>query len=345
MMEGGSLGPSVWAVSDGRAGNVAQVRAITDALSEPSRWMRIAHIRGEGAKGEPLILTPQRPWTWLPSALWPAPKFGLPPEQRRKLVEPWPTLWIAAGRRAAPYTAAMRKWSGGATFCVQILDPKMDPLRFDLLVTPAHDDVSGVNVVKTAGSPAYFPPENIEEAGLAFADLADEQGKSCVVVLGGKSKAHDFSEEAVARLLKTLRELAGAGWRLRITTSRRTPDEVVARFRSFAGEVGAKMWTGPNDGANPYLAWLVFSDAAIVTEDSANMLSEAAYHGLPVHIAKLSGGSKKFDRLHQSLIDHGAARWLGEGLENWSYKPLREAERVADIIVDKLLERHAKQVA
>jgi len=32
MAETGSLGPSVWAVSDGRAGNAAQVRAVLQAL-------------------------------------------------------------------------------------------------------------------------------------------------------------------------------------------------------------------------------------------------------------------------------------------------------------------------
>ena len=92
-----SLGPSIWAVSDGRAGNAAQVRAVTAALGATSRWMRIAHIAGAAHRQEPLVLTPRAPWRWLPADRWPAPLQALPKAQRASLVAPWPTVWIAAG--------------------------------------------------------------------------------------------------------------------------------------------------------------------------------------------------------------------------------------------------------
>lgn len=340
MAETGSLGPSVWAVSDGRAGNAAQVRAVLQALGDTRRWIQIAHINGAAHRSQPLELTPRLPWTLLPADKWPSPLASLPRDQRALLTEPWPTVWIAAGRRSAPLTRAIRDLSGGKTLTVQILDPKIAPENFDLLVTPEHDEVSGPNVIRTVGSPSYFPPDLIEQAGQSFADLADERSKSAIIILGGTSKAHTFTEAAADRLIAQLRILAGQGWRLRITTSRRTPVPVVAKFRAMADEIGARFWAGPEDGENPYLAWLVFSDCAIVTEDSANMLSDAAWHNLPIHIARLEGRSDKFDKLHQSLIDHGAARWFGGVLETWSYPALREADRVADAIVARLLERH-----
>jgi len=68
------LGPSIWAVSDGRAGNAAQVRAIVSALSETRRWLQIGHIVGSGHRSEPITLNPRAPWTWLPGANWPAPR-------------------------------------------------------------------------------------------------------------------------------------------------------------------------------------------------------------------------------------------------------------------------------
>lgn len=340
MAETGSLGPSVWAVSDGRAGNAAQVRAVLQALGDTRRWIQIAHINGAAHRSQPLELTPRLPWTLLPADKWPSPLASLPRDQRALLTEPWPTVWIAAGRRSAPLTRAIRDLSGGKTLTVQILDPKIAPENFDLLVTPEHDEVSGPNVIRTVGSPSYFAPDLIEQAGQSFADLADERSKSAIIILGGTSKAHTFTEAAADRLIAQLRILAGQGWRLRITTSRRTPVPVVAKFRAMADEVGARFWAGPEDGENPYLAWLVFSDCAIVTEDSANMLSDAAWHNLPIHIARLEGRSDKFDKLHQSLIDHGAARWFGGVLETWSYPALREADRVADAIVARLLERH-----
>ena len=340
MAEAGSLGPSVWAVSDGRAGNAAQVRAVLQALGDTRRWIQIAHIAGEAHRADPLVLTPRIPWRWLPADKWPNPVVALPKDQRDLLGPPWPTVWVAAGRRSAALTRAVRELSGGKTLTVQILDPKISSDNFDLLVTPAHDEVSGPNVIQTIGSPSYFPPDLIEQAGQSFADLADERGKSAIVILGGNSKAHTFTDAAAERLDSQLRTLAGQGWRLRITTSRRTPVQIVARFRAMADEIGARFWAGPEDGENPYLAWLVFSDCAIVTEDSANMLSDAAWHNLPIHIARLEGRSEKFDKLHQSLIDHGAARLFGGVLETWAYPALREADRVADAIVAKLLERH-----
>ncbi|MFN4225267.1 MAG: mitochondrial fission ELM1 family protein [Hyphomonas sp.] len=336
----GSLGPSVWAVSDDRAGNAAQVRALVSALGEPGRWMRIAHIPGEAHRAEPVVLTPRLPWTWFPADQWIAPLNALPAAQRRMLAPPWPTVWIAAGRRSAAFTKFVREQSNGATFTVQILDPYIDPSNFDLVVTPEHDGLSGPNVVTTVGSPAHFSAERLEEAGQLFAPLADDTKRSAVVILGGHSKTHRFTPAAAATLEAQLRALSAGGWRLRITTSRRTPVEIIAQFRKMADETGNPFWSGPQDGPNPYLGWLMFSKAALVTEDSANMLSEAAWHGLPVHIVPLEGKAAKFDRLHETLIARGAARRFTGSLDQWTYEPLREADRVADLIVEKLLARY-----
>jgi len=336
----GSLGPSIWAASDGRAGNASQVRALVHALGEPGRWLRIAHIQGEAHRREPLVLSPRAPWTWFPADQWPAPLLSLPPQQRGTLSPPWPTLWIAAGRRSAAFSRLVRERSNGATLTVHILDPYIDASNFDLLVVPDHDGLSGPNVISTTGSPAFFGSEALEEAAQAFAPLADETRPSAVVILGGDSKVHRFTAEAAARLEGQLRKLSAEGWRLRLTTSRRTPVGIAAQFRQMAAETGNQFWAGPQDGPNPYLAWLMFSKAAIVTEDSANMLSEAAWHGLPVHIAPLEGKSEKFTQLHDSLIARGAARRFAGTLDLWTYEPLREADRVADLIVARLLERH-----
>jgi len=306
---GGTLGPSIWAVSDGRAGNAAQVRAIASALSETGRWMKIAHIQGKGHRSDPVYLHPRAPLRWLPPSRAFKPLSALPEAERNIFADPYPTIWIGA------YSAGVRKWSGGKTLTVHVLDPRTDTTDFDVLVTPRHDLSEGENVVQTMGSPSYFAADDIEAAGLAFADLADERGRSAIVVLGGDSRTHTFDKSAMKRLDVQLRAVIAQGWRLRITCSRRTPVPACAYFRAMADEVGARFWEGPSDGPNPYLAWLLFSDAAIVTEDSTN-------------------------RLHESFISKGIARWLHGGLETWAYKPLREADKVADKIVAALLERY-----
>ena len=337
---GHTLGPSIWAVSDGRAGNAAQVRAIANALRDTRRWVRIAHINGQGHRAEPMTLSPRAPLRWLPPAQAIKPLWSLPEDQRSLLTDPWPTVWIGAGSRIAPFSSDMRKWSSGACLTTHVLDPRVKTTDFDLMVTPQHDNLAGDNVISTLGSASYFSPDDIEMAGMAFADLADERTKSAIVVLGGDSKTHTFDKAAMRRLDVQLRGIAAAGWRLRITCSRRTPVPARAFFRSMADDIGARFWEGERDGPNPYIAWLAFSEVAIVTEDSTNMLSDAAYFGLPVHMARLTGRSQKFDRLHQSFIDKGIARWLHGGLEIWTYEPLREAEKVADRIVEMLLVRY-----
>ena len=332
-------GPSIWQVSDGRAGNAAQVRAIASALQENERWTQITEIRGQGRRSEPIILSPRAPWTWMPGARWPFPLAALPVVQRDLFQPPWPMLWIAAGRRSAPYTRLIKRLSGGSTFTVQMLDPKCDPAEFDLLVVPEHDDLSGPNVIQTIGSPSYFAEDAIKQAKADYQPLATGSGKIVIVILGGDSKTHNFTDEAAISLLQQLDTVLTAGWALRLTTSRRTPPHIVERFRTFAEASGSDFWAGPQDGRNPYLGWLIHADAAIVSEDSANMLCDAAWHGLPIHIARLEGGSAKFDRLHQSLIDRGAARWFDGPLEQWMYEPLREADRVAGIIAQALCDR------
>ena len=336
----GALGPSVWVASDGRAGNEAQVVALSRAMGEMSRWMQIAHVKGEAHRGQPMRLKPSGLQLLLPPDKWPAPFAALPKDQRDAFKPPYPSVFIGAGRRTAPYTRALKKLSGGETFCVQILDPRIDPTAFDLVVAPEHDGLTGENVITTLGSPSYFAPEDIEEVELHFADMAEEGGFRVAVSLGGDSNTHNMTEAACERLETNFRQLAGKGARLRMTCSRRTPTHARVRFRAMAEDIGARFWESPADGLNPYLANLLFSDAAIVTEDSANMMSDAAYFGLPIHLARLEGRSDKFDRLHQSFIDRGAARWLERDPQVWSYEPIREVDRVADRLVAELAARH-----
>ncbi|MEM1106978.1 MAG: mitochondrial fission ELM1 family protein [Pseudomonadota bacterium] len=317
--------PLIWTATDGRAGNAAQVRSLAAALLDapPAAEIERPHaVRG-------LTLPPRAPWTALPAWAWPAPFSALTQEARAALAPPWPKIWIGAGRRTAPISAEVKRRAGGETFVIHMLDPHMAPGRFDLLVTPEHDRRRGPGVLTTIGTPAYFSAEAMAEADGAF---AAPPGQRAVVLLGGASKTHSFTEAAAAALEGHLKALAAAGWHFRITASRRTPDAITAQMRALAEEIGGEFWAGPSDGPNPYLAWLIQADTALVTEDSANMLCEAAYHGLPIHMVRLKGKAAKFTTLHQSLIAGGHARWFSGALEVWKAAPLREAERVAKAI-------------
>ena len=330
---------SIWSISDGRAGNAAQVSAIVRALQAATRWSRLTDIIGPIETPPALALNPRFPWTKLPSRFWFAPKHALSAAQRQLLSPPWPSIWIGAGRRVAPFGKAVRNWSGGHTLTVQILNPQMDAAAFDLVVVPEHDNLAGPNVLSILGSPTYFSAAQIADAKQQIIHQADSDKPTAVVILGGHSKTHQFTDEAARRLSGQLQALAAQGWKLLMTTSRRTPPSVAQHMRNVVTATGGAFWDGSEDGPNPYLSWLLQADAAIVTEDSTNMLSDVAYHGLPIHMARLSGRSPKFDRLHKSFIARGYARWFDGRLRDWSYRALSEADRTADAILDLLIAR------
>ncbi len=81
------------------------------------------------------------------------------------------------------------------------------------------------------------------------------------------------------------------------------------------------------------MAWLINADYAIITEDSANMISDAAFFGLPIHLARLSGKSRKFETLHKSFIDAGAAVWWNGTLKRQDYELPKYVENAAKAIV------------
>jgi len=340
---GGSAvaGPSVWVVSDGRAGIERQALSLARALNAPHRKAQLSHIRSRAHRAAPLRLNPQGWQLGLRPDIWPFPMGALDDDQRELVHAPWPDVWIGAGRRSIPYSRQIKHLSRGKTLVVQTQHPKVGLRPFDLVIPPAHDGLKGRNVFPILGPPTFFPESDIADAARRFPDLASEPRPKLLVSIGGDSKTHTLSEACLGEIETSLRAIAATGWALWITVSRRTPDHARTGLRALAKDLKARFWESEAaDGPNPYLAFLSLCDAALVTEDSANMLADPAYFGKPIHLLRLEGRSPKFDRMHHSFIDAGAARWFGGPIARWTYKPIREVERAADEIVRLLLVRH-----
>jgi mitochondrial fission protein ELM1 len=71
------------------------------------------------------------------------------------------------------------------------------------------------------------------------------------------------------------------------------------------------------------------------------MVSEACSTGKPVHVAPLAGGSAKFERFHRGLADAGVTRPFVGRLERWSYTPLNDTARAAEVVRATLAARFA----
>lgn len=65
----------------------------------------------------------------------------------------------------------MLKWSEGRTFVVQTQDPGARLDRFDLVVPPEHDGLTGANVFPILGAPNRITPEKLALDLARFQDL------------------------------------------------------------------------------------------------------------------------------------------------------------------------------
>ncbi|WP_309627414.1 mitochondrial fission ELM1 family protein [Brevundimonas sp.] len=260
--------------------------------------------------------------------------------------EIWPDLWIATGRATLPLSLAARRQGGGRTFVVQTQDPRLEPSLFDLVVAPAHDGLTGDNVVSITGSPHRVTPQALAEAAPAFAGRLDALPRPRVgVLIGGKSKAFDLTPDHAAELAGRIADAVRAsGGSLMLTFSRRTPAAAAAVMTERLEGLAGWIWDG--EGPNPLFAFLHVADHILVTEDSANMAAEAASTGKPVHILPMVALKPpgKFARLHADLEAKGAARPFDGALETWSYAPLAETDRAARAIL-KAMGREASVAA
>ncbi len=314
---------TLWVLSDGRAGNEAQALGLAEALAR-RRPAAIAVKRVALTRWAALV---PAAWSWRLGARrggWPFSGLAAGAET---LAPPWPVAVVAAGRRAAPIAAALKRLHGIAA--VQILDPQMPPRAFDAVVVPEHDGLTGATVIRSVGAPNRLTPSAIAEAAAGWADrLAALPRPRVAVLVGGPSGSARFAATDTLELTLALETLARTHG-LMVTGSRRTPAGLIERLRTALP--GAFVWDG--EGENPYPGLLGHADAVLVTEDSVNMASEAATTGLPVHVFPLGRVAPKIARFHESLRARGASRRFTGGIACWEYEPLAEADRIAGDLV------------
>lgn len=320
-------------VSDGRAGIENQALGLAEAVARLTPAdITIRRIRWRPAFDR-LPSALKAPWMLDPESDAPFPAAG----------EPWPDLWVATGRASLPLSLAARRRSGGKTFVVQTQDPRLTPARFDMVVAPAHDGLSGDNVFEITGSPHRVTAEALAEGAKPFSARLDALPRPRVAVMvGGRSAAFDLPPEHAAELAERIAAAVEAtGGSLMLTFSRRTPEAAKAAMTARLTALPGLIWDGSGD--NPLFAFLHDADHVLVTEDSANMATEAAATGKPVHILPMVAlkPAGKFARLHADLESLGAARPFDGTLESWFYTPLNETERAARAVLEAVAARGA----
>jgi len=170
-----------------------------------------------------------------------------------------------------------------------------------------------------------------------FADLP--QPRVGVLVGGsrqGIALGADYASQLAARLRDGQRREGGS---LLVLASRRTPSEAIGCLRETLRDVPGLVWSGPEDGRNPYPGVLGWADRLVVTPDSVNMLSEACAVGCPVQTFVAAPLPAKIERFHRALRDAGLLRDLGEPAPATAAPPLRETAAIARTLTELIAAR------
>lgn len=310
-----SLPRRALALSDGAAGNANQALALAAAL---------------GAAIDPLQLAPYPPWRWFSPRQLPGSRHALGESFAQRLHPPWPDVAIGCGRQAALATRLIRNASAGVCKAVQILDPRINPRHFDLVIAPQHDELTGANVITTLGSLNAIDDAWLQQARAAFPGLLDLPTPRYALLLGGPTRALKLDRDYWSQLTTILSaRLRAEGASLMLTSSRRSPAWLRKAARTAFAGIPCRQWHDPGDGANPYAGFLAWADAIVVTPDSVNLLSEAAATRVPVWTFAAHPINGKVGRFVEALRARGRVRFLGESAAPGAIVPLRETARVA----------------
>ncbi|MEP6634366.1 MAG: mitochondrial fission ELM1 family protein [Luteimonas sp.] len=315
----------LWSLSDGRAGNARQADALAaalDLLGAAQTW----------------TLQPRLPWRLTAPHLLPGSDHAFGADFAGALQTP-PALAIGCGRQAALATRLLRSHGAKA---VQILDPRLDPKLWDLVIAPEHDGLRGGNVISTLGSLHPIDDAWLAEARDRYPAFAALPQPRTAILLGGPSMHARFDRMAFEVLASKFEvALAREGGSVLATTSRRTPRELRDVLRHRYDETPGLVWRGKQDGENPYDGLLAWADRIICSPDSVNMVSEACATRVPVFVfdpARVRGRPLRF---LDALLARGRIRAMDTTLAPFDVEPLRETARVADMVRERLAVRPA----
>lgn len=305
--------PTTWILSDGAAGNRRPAQALAAALELDSHE---------------LVLDTAAPWRWLAPRWLPASAGAFGAGFEEALAQAAPEIAIGCGRQAALATRWLRARHGARA--VQILDPRIDPAAFDLVLAPLHDGLGGRQVLGFCGGLHGIDGPALARARIAHAELSRLPGPRTLLLLGGPNRHFRLDRRLWSQTIETLRHWSARdGGSLLVSSSRRTPAWLREAAARDLAELPGRQWHGGAESDNPYLGFLAWADRIVVTPDSANMLAEACATSVPVYCPGSAHLRGRLSRLYRDLLERGRVRPLKLDASGWHIDPLRETARLA----------------
>ncbi|MGC9066102.1 MAG: ELM1/GtrOC1 family putative glycosyltransferase [Candidatus Ratteibacteria bacterium] len=218
---------------------------------------------------------------------------------------------ISAGSFLAPVNLIIARKLCARSIC--IMTPETVPLKqFDLLIVPIHDIVRYPfltklkNIFVTTGAPNRVNARLLECAKSTMLNELKIPEKSKIgVIIGGNDQNYVMDIVWANKLLSLLKMLAEKGFVFFLTTSRRTPVNVVyfLKEETVGENFVYREFPGISSDSH-YFGILATCDILFVTEDSITMMSEVCSTGKPVIVLGTGRKRKKivFDTTIETLV-------------------------------------------
>lgn len=281
-----SSGPlSVLIVSDGRPGHYHLSEGVVAAMARRRSISRERLDVGRPRLPVRVLATLLRHGIGPPMLLWLA--HGRGPSDL-----PAADVVVAAGGETiVAAVAAGRLLGAPVIYCGTLRHVGVEQVALVISSYRSHADLP--RHIVTLKPSAFDPdvPMGTDASALHPTNDGPAHHRRVGLLIGGNSGLFDWREADWHRL-ETLVQACHAqfGWRWHVSTSRRTPGPVADRLRALAGRPTGGSEANPIEvlidyrtaGPGTLPGLLSAVDAAVVTEDSSTMLSEAVAARLPV---------------------------------------------------------------
>ena len=274
------------------------------------------------------------PWNLVPPKFSPISSIIL--KDRNYITgEETPDLVISCGRKSV-IPSLLLKRKNPKIFTIHIQDPKVSFKNFDAIIAPEHDNLNGENIFSSKGAVHYITEIEIEKAKPYLVNKINSQ-KVVSLILGGPNKYYNFNEFQLIEIFNKIKSnFISIGYKAIVIPSMRTPKTIIELAKKEMGSCGHVVSSVDKQA---YLSAYALADYVVVTCDSTSMISEAATSGKPIFVAhmKTKRNNYRFKRFFDLFKKMGITRDLGEKIETWSYKKHNEAERIASLIKNKII--------
>jgi len=273
------------------------------------------------------------PWKFIPPKLTPISDTILKDKIYLKENDPVDII-ISCGRKSVIPSIILKK-RNPKIFNIHIQNPKIGLNYFDAIIAPEHDELIGNNVYNSKGAIHYITESEIDRAkSYLMKNISSEKVVS--LILGGPNKYYKFDHDQLLNIFNTIKSnFVSKGYRVVVIPSMRTPKdsiELAAREMNSCGYVVKDV------DKQAYLSAYALANYVVVTCDSTSMISEAATSGKPIFVAHMKSkkNNYRFKKFFKLFREMGITRDLGEKVESWTYNKHNEAERIGNLIRNKI---------